>query len=59
MLIKTKPARKSPETTQEKADILWNEAYEINFLQEFETYMVEHSLQNKEIKLTECNCSKS
>ena len=28
-----------------------------NFLQEFETYMVEHSLQNKEIPLPECTCS--
>ena len=31
----------------------------INFLQEFEIYIVEHSLQNKEIQLTEYNCSKS
>ena len=31
----------------------------INFSQEFETYMVEHSLQKKEIQLTECTCSKS
>ena len=31
----------------------------INFLQEFETYMVEHSLQNKEIQLTECTCSQN
>ena len=26
----------------------------INFLQEFEAYMAEHSLQNKEIQPTEC-----
>ena len=31
----------------------------IFFFKEFETYLVEHSLQNKEIQLTECNCSKS
>ena len=31
----------------------------INFLQEFGAYMAEHSLQNKEIQLTECTCSKS
>ena len=30
-----------------------------SFLQEFETYVVEHSLHNKEIQLTECICSKS
>ena len=49
-----KQARKqltSRETSQEKADILWNESYDINFLQEFGTYMVEHGLQNKEIQL--------
>ena len=31
----------------------------INFFQKFETYLVKHSLQNKEIQLTECTCSKS
>ena len=31
----------------------------LNFLQEFETQTVEHSLQNKEIQLTKCTCSKS
>ena len=31
----------------------------INFHQEFETCIVEHSLQNEEIQLNECTCSKS
>ena len=30
-----------------------------NFLQEFETYVIEHSLKNKDINLAEYTCSKS
>ena len=56
-----KPARKqltSPETSQELTDILWKQPYLTNFLQEFEAHVVEHSLLNKAIQLTECTCSK-
>ena len=49
----------SPETSQEITNILWNEPYQWIFFKNLKHIMVEHSLQNKEIQLTECTCSKS